>query len=275
MHDPDATPDSDPEPETLRYAPKESGIYPASGTADEETGPSTLRFGALEVACARALAASSATGAGRAAPIPDWMDPRAVVTSATQGRAGDPPTAAARWRRASARMELGERGGGARDCAHAIAEAPDRADAYVLRAEAHLALGDATQAVADCSRAIALAPAASEAFTIRGKARATLGDHAGAAADLGIAIGMSPSDPELFVLRGDERAAAGDLQGAIADYGVAILLDPTDPAPLLKRGSLRFARDPEGARADWERAASIQGPLDSMERIQAIARRIG
>lgn len=79
------------------------------------------------------------------------------------------------------------------------------------------------------------------------------GDHATAIPEYSQALELEPGDPWLLWGRGMSRLLQGDAKGARDDGDTLVRLDPENLEGLLIRGAARqAARDPEGARLDYE-----------------------
>jgi tetratricopeptide (TPR) repeat protein len=124
--------------------------------------------------------------------------------------------------------------------------------------QAWLMIGTADRAAADARKGLALLPEDPALLFDAARAASALGRYQDAADELDRALAREPRWTEALVLRGTALRHLGALGPARAAIDAALALDDTNAEALLERGILRQrANDPDGARADWERAVEL------------------
>jgi serine/threonine protein kinase/tetratricopeptide (TPR) repeat protein len=135
---------------------------------------------------------------------------------------------------------------------------------YFNRGLFRLDNGDLGGAAADFDRAIELRPGLAEAYFNRSLARLRAGRPADALADLSHVLQTVEKPPtRVFFARARVKAQLGDHEGQRRDLEEGLRREPTDDNDCLARGVARYAGDPKGALADFERALTFN-PLSRM-----------
>jgi tetratricopeptide (TPR) repeat protein len=141
---------------------------------------------------------------------------------------------------------------------------PESPWGYFNRGLFRLDRGDPDGAAADFDRAIRLRPGLVEAYFNRALARLQVGRPADALADLTHIVETEPRPPtRVFLARARVRAQLGDRAGQRRDLDEGLRREPTDDNDCLARGVARYAGDPAGALADFEKALTFN-PLSRM-----------
>jgi tetratricopeptide (TPR) repeat protein len=137
----------------------------------------------------------------------------------------------------------------------------ERADLADQAGNAWLLAGKPNEAVQSFSAALAAAPSNLGVLVDRARARAIAKDWRGVDADVGAALMQDQNRADLLVLRSRARWAMGRKADAATDIVRAFELYPDYPPALVERGKMKYsAGDVAGARRDWKKAASGQGP---------------
>ena len=137
----------------------------------------------------------------------------------------------------------------------------EQADLADQAGNAWLLAGKPGEAVQSFSAALAAAPNNTAMLVDRARARAIAKDWGGADADLGAALLQDQNRADLLVLRSRARWALGRKADAATDIVRAFDLYSDYPPALVERGKMKYsAGDISGARKDWKKAASGQGP---------------
>lgn len=199
------------------------------------------------------------------------------------------------------------------DFSRAVEIDPGQADAHYERGDALGRLGRPAEAIASFDRAVALKPDHLLAIRQRGAAQIHADDFDGAISDLSTAIAGNPRDWEALFRRASVFRTLGDSRQALDDVEAALRILPRGPVQMLElkasvlgnleryreaiavidaimihpgaadgRGDWRLRRglmayadgDASAARADIE-AASAQGGVRSILRLQLALRRAG
>jgi tetratricopeptide (TPR) repeat protein len=145
-----------------------------------------------------------------------------------------------------------------------IALAPKSHWAYFNRGLLHLENGRPQRAAADFDRVLELRPGMTEAYFNRALARLRAGRPADALADFSHILETEERPPtRVFLARARVRAQLGDREGQRQDLEEGLRREPTDDNDCLARGVAKYARDPKGALADFEKALAFN-PLSRM-----------
>lgn len=199
------------------------------------------------------------------------------------------------------------------DFSKAIELDPAHPDAHYEHGEALARLARPHEAIGSYERALALKPGHQLATRQRGAARAQIEDFDGAISDFSTAIAANPRDWETLFRRANVFRTLGDSRQALDDVDAALRILPRGPVQMLElkanllgnlqryrdavavidaimihpgaantRGDWRLRRglmvfadgDARAARADLE-AASDQGGVRSILRLQLALRRAG
>ncbi|MHC4393899.1 MAG: tetratricopeptide repeat protein, partial [Planctomycetota bacterium] len=138
--------------------------------------------------------------------------------------------------------------------AHSPLRAPT-AKGYFRRANARVVLGDPRGAIADVERGLAIAPKDPLLLSLRGNAREDQEDLRGARNDYDAAIAADARCVPALYNRARLRNSTGDLEGARADYDRANEVEPNNVTTLTNRSLVRLAQgDAKGALEDAELA---------------------
>ncbi len=112
------------------------------------------------------------------------------------------------------------------DCNHAVAQAPDKPNAYSNRGSLFLMIKETERALADFEVALRLNPKDPSSYYNRGLAKARLGRGPEAIADYTEAIRINPDMAVAHHNRGYEYERLGQRDKAIEDYRQALKIQP-------------------------------------------------
>jgi len=133
----------------------------------------------------------------------------------------------------------------------------DRASLFAQAGSAWLLANKPRDAVQSLSAALTNAPADASILADRARARGLLRDWSGAEADLSAVIAQDANRADLLVLRASARWAMNKKTDAASDIVRALEVYPDYPPALVERGKMKYsAGDSNGARKDWQKAAS-------------------
>jgi eukaryotic-like serine/threonine-protein kinase len=128
---------------------------------------------------------------------------------------------------------------------------------YFNRGLVYLRQQNLKQAAADFDQVIRLRPEVADAYINRALARQGLGDYARAIDDLTRALDLGALYTRVYFMRARVREKAGDGDGARRDWEEGLRQEPADEKSWVARGMARLAKDPEAARADFEKALEL------------------
>lgn len=133
----------------------------------------------------------------------------------------------------------------------------ERADLFDQAGSAWLLANLPKEAVQSYSAALTNKPNNAALLANRARARGLAKDWKGADADLSAALLQDQNRADLLVLRGNARWAQNRKADAATDIVRALEVYPDYPPALLQRGQMKYsAGDVNGARKDWQKAAS-------------------
>ncbi len=145
-----------------------------------------------------------------------------------------------------------------KNCAKAIAIAPNDILSYIHLAISRSKMNDDYAAISDYNKILKIDPENSFVYTYRAISKKGIGDHQGAISDFTKAIEISPNKPNLFLIRGISKDYLGDHYGAISDFNHAIKISPKDGNYYRSRGVTKMKiGDSKGACSDWKKAADL------------------
>jgi serine/threonine protein kinase/Flp pilus assembly protein TadD len=138
-----------------------------------------------------------------------------------------------------------------------IALRPNEIWAYFNRGVLYLEHQQYREAQADFDQVLRRRPDLLSAKFNRARARYGLGDNAGALADLTDVLDTGLAPTRVYFFRALVRTRLGDGAGAQQDRDEGLRREPTDEKDWIARGVNRYATDPQGALADFDKALEI------------------
>ena len=152
--------------------------------------------------------------------------------------------------RALARLERGDRKGGAEDAEKAMDAAPRYPLALRSRAEAHAAHGEMAAALALCGKALRAVPGDAAMLALRSRVRFSQGEFAAALDDVERAGAIAPASPRILLDRAEARDMVGLDGDAVEDARRVLALEPENARAL---GLLARLEEHRIGREEFER----------------------
>jgi len=135
---------------------------------------------------------------------------------------------------------------------------PDYALAYMNKGVVLYKMNEKAAAIAQYDSAIKYDPTDYQAYFNKALALSGLGYNKEAIAECTRAVKIRPSRAIIHAVKGAIFLELDDLPAAQLEISLALRLDPNDALALSRRGLIRYKQnDPEGACADWSKAAAL------------------
>jgi eukaryotic-like serine/threonine-protein kinase len=138
-----------------------------------------------------------------------------------------------------------------------IALRPEYFWSWFNRGLARHRLGKYELAVADFNQTIRLKPDLADAYLNRGMAQEGLAHYDDAIRDLSKALECGAPATQIYFLRAAVRGKAKDPEGAKCDWDLGMKSQPADERSYVARAYVRQETDPKGAIADYDHALAL------------------
>jgi tetratricopeptide (TPR) repeat protein len=132
---------------------------------------------------------------------------------------------------------------------------PERLEILKELSEANRAAGNFDQATRFIENYIQYFPRKAEAHYLHGQILFESGKYLKALSSFNRCLELETNDPRFYAARGQTYLVTRTYRYALNDFGMALDLDPKNHEVWYQKGLARwYSNDPEGSRADWEKA---------------------
>jgi tetratricopeptide (TPR) repeat protein len=157
--------------------------------------------------------------------------------------------------RAQSYMALGKFENAIPDLKRTLQMQPEKLEIMKELSQANRAAGNFDQATGVIENYIQYFPQQVEAHYLHGQILFESGKYLKALSSFNLCLELEKNDPRFYAARGQTYLATSTYRYALNDFGMALDLDPKNHEVWYQKGLARwYSNDPEGSRADWERA---------------------